>query len=516
MGLWSALTGAATATMEIVSPAYARERLALQRERDLAARETRFLNQAYEQLSDHFGGVDTTDRQRKNTWLKSEINTNTALENELVDLRINADELYRRSPYIAGAIEHRVSNVVGYGLTPEPRLENIPGYDDEQLEVWESELRDLWNEWSQTCGPGGRVSWTQTLKILLREWKRSGDAFVVWSDDGDKETLSLRLSVISASRCETPTGDGWSEKVRLGVELDEQGNVRNYHFRRREPGDRYDDWKFESIPADRVGHLMDEKYPNQRRGLPWCFAIMAEAKDRDDYRNATVFAAKIHACQTMIVRTDSPHKAAEKNPVKMKPGNIMYVGHKDDVQAFNPSQPTSGYPAFDDNALTSMSAGMAYPRGWFTRDRRKASFSSGKLEEIEGGLELVADFQLLNPIVIRPTYRQFVDRAVMSGKTSIPLPVFLSHRRRFYVYDIAPPSRPYIEPHKEVPADILLVQHNLDTNENVTRRRGKNSQDIARKRVRERKFERENDIDTPIHQGKMPEDEPEPVGSENT
>lgn len=513
MGIWSSIGTALFEAAAFVSPAWARSRHALLVEREQSAKTLEVYNRMMDQLSDHFGGVDASNRQRGEMWLRSNLSTNTALEQELVDLRKNADELYRTFPHLTGAINHRVSNVIGRGLMPKSQIGEVPGTNENQRTQWEGEINALFRRWAPRCGPRGRTSWTQTLRIALTEWKRSGDSFIVWSHvPRDGKPIPLQLDVMSARRCDSPHGGPHNPLLRMGVEFDADGDINKYHFRNVEPGDTWDSYQWSDFPADRVGHLLDELWPEQIRGLPWCFSTASDAKDLLTWRRAAMFAAQIHACQTLIVKTRNPAamKKATLNSageVQLTPGNALYFTHEDEISAFNPSQPTTSFSQFSETQLMSIACGLGYPVGWFTRDRRKASFSSGKLEEIDGALQLLADFQILNERAIAPSWEQFVDMAVLSGQVSIPAQLYVQYRHLFQMYLLTPPGRQYIEPLKEVIAAILAKEHNISTLAEIHHRLGSDTGEVLRQRVRETMMEVVGDIVPPTYTGTPAADE---------
>jgi len=529
MSLWQTLSETFKGAFEFAAPGWATARIRYQSEaaelrmqeqsQRLELEQLQRLDELHrkfaDQLSEHWSSTNPDNRQQADMWLKSELSTNTALEQGLKAMRNNADELYRTFPYITGAIDHRTDNVIGQGLKPKSKIGDVPGIDRDQLDLWDAELNALFNRWAPCCGARGRTSWTQTLRMLVREWKRAGDAFLVRSHvPRPDKPIPLQLDVISARRCDSPP-KGDNPRIRMGIELDGSGEVTKYHFSRIEPGDTYDQQKWEFIPAERVSHLLDELWPDQLRGVPWSFAVQGDAKDYDTYRKATMFAAQIHACQTLIVRTANPALAAQASAtggtMEFKPGKVMFVDHKDDVTAFNPTQPTTSFSQFGETQLLGMASGLNYPFGWFVRDRRRSTFSAGKLEEIDGMGPLRSDFQLLKDRVITPIWKELVQLAVLSGQTSIPPALYNAHRPLFEQYLLTPSGRPWIDPQKEVTAEILAIEHNLDTMSASHHRRGLETDEVMKTRSREKACEWDLDIVAPIFRGTLPTDDPDEI-----
>jgi lambda family phage portal protein len=501
------LAGKITAFREWADPTWAARRLEASRR---AEREQRAHEVQLRLIERHFDGADVSDRNRADAWLGSRLSADSFLDADLETLRDHADELYRSFPLITGAIEHRTDNVIGSGLRPKAAIRETAGITADRAEALNKQINELWAQWEPHAGRGGRQTFGEVLRLAHKTWKRQGDSLVIKSVTPHKSRpIPLQLNVIDPWRLSTPPRHVASENIRLGVERDGEGSVVGYHVQNAHPYESVDPSdKWTRYDAEDVCHLYEELWPDQTRGLPWCFSVLNACRDLKDFTEAVVIAAQISACQTYIVSTDNAETLARMSrdsngQQRMAPGQIPYTDLDTKITAFNPSQPQTTYPMFCDTKNGEIAAGLHYPKAWLTRDRSQATFSAGKLEEIEGGVPLRADFQVVKSQLISSVWTDFVRLAVLSGKVDITADEFNENEWVFTRYSCVPAGRPWIDPNKEVKASVEAIQNNLTTLETELARQGKDIDDVIPQRSIENAKQKAADVIPPVPKGSV-------------
>lgn len=474
-------------------PGYAVRRQALRQLATLRERQHDRVMQAY------FPGADETGRLRGDKWMKSRLSPDSALELDLENLREHSRILYRSLGFFTGAIDHRVDNVVGCGLNPRSAIRPVEGLvTKSQADLWNAELDAVYEHWSPLAGRSGRQSFGRLQRLAHRIWKRDGDCLVVFSDVGRaRKPIPLQLDVIVPERLETPPRLAGNKRVRLGVERDAGGDVVRYHVRNAHPDDTLDgDLRYTDYGPERTAHIFEELYGDQTRGLPWGFSIQDDGRDFKDFREATIISAEAAACVMLVIATNNPSllKTGSQNAdgeYEMEPGRIMFTDVADQVTQVTPQQPATTFGMFSEWQLLGMAAGLNTPFGWLVKDRRRATYSAGRLEEIDGKVPLECDHQTLDEALIRPTWHRLVEEAVIVGACSIP-PTLLADRPELVSrYRLTPNGRPWVDPLKEVTAAKIAKEENLDTVTRILSRRGLQLEDTYETRSRERQLEEE-------------------------
>lgn len=484
--------------------------------RVLARKSRELAEQRIAKLASHWDGADDDRIHGADRWMRSRLSPDSALEQDLTDLRERSDELYRGDPYIHGAIEHRTTNVVGRGWRFQSRIEAYPGLvTDAQAKEYRSELEWVYRHWKRRAGFRGSRSLRQVAKLAQRYYRRHGETFVILSDVATKDApIPLDVSIVAPERCETPPGEEGNPLVRLGIERDARGNIVAYHFRRSHPYDTKDvQMTYDRIPARRVRHVFDQMWAGQSRGIPWAQAVTTSVKDRRDYQEATIIAAQVAACATLIIGTSNPLAAARGAATEtnssgqrledLQPGKVLYTDNPDNIQGFSPTQPTTTYPAFLESILLSHAAGLNYPFGWLVRDRRKASYSAGKLEEIEGGMEIAGDQMDHDETWLHDVGELLIRESVILGETSIDMTAYSAESWAFNEHVWLPTPRPWLDPPREISAFAEAKNENMETLANIAARQSMDVEELLKQRQFERDMEREFDIEPPSMKSKV-------------
>lgn len=461
-------------------------------------------------LNGHWEGAGRDDL-RADKWLGSRLSPDDAIDWELSELRLRVDELYRNFGLCNGTIEGRVDNVVGAGIALKARIRETPGkITKAQAEQWNGELDGAFERLEPQIGKSGRVSLTDVQRLVERYWRRDGEAFVVRSAVARPDKpVPLQVDVIDPRRVETPPEFAGDPNVRFGIRTDGRGEILGYYVRSAYPGDsRETRLKYEYFTADRVCHVFEQLWADQTRGVPWFAAVLNEIRDFKDFREAVIIAAQVAACITMIVGTADQEAlaagATNRADEDLQPGRILYRPLADTVHCLTPSQPATTYGMFSEQTHLGLAGGLNWPMGWLTKDRRKASYSAGKLEEIEGGVGIRVDQKKLHEAVDARLWAWFVSECVLLGVVSIPPAAFVRERWLYTRVKPKPPGRPSIDPSREIPALVQAKNENILPLEEIHGRQGLDTDEVFERRAYEREYEEELGIVPPANAPKAP------------
>jgi lambda family phage portal protein len=484
--------------LSVVAPGWAAKRKNHRRADRIRARAAQVLNR-------HFEGSGGDDL-RADKWLKSRLTPDDALEWELDDLRRRSDELYRNFGPCNGAIESRVDNVVGQGIRIKARIKEVPGkITAAQAEAWNAELDAAFERQAPVIGKSGRQTLADVQRLAERCYLRDGEAFVVISDVGRTDKpVPLQIEVIDPRRVETPPEFSGDPMVRFGIRFNEAGEILGYYIRSAIPGDsRERKLKYTWFDASRVRHIFEQLWPDQTRGIPWFSCVLNDVRDFKDFREAVIISAQVAACVTMVIGTTDEQllAAGSSSPEDedLQPGRILFRPMGTEVSTLAPAQPATTFGMFSEYSFLNLSAGLKWPFGWLTKDRRRASYSAGKLEEIEGGIVIRSDQAKLDDQLNSFVWARFVTECVILGVASIDPTSFKAAPWLYTRAKITGPGRPMIDPAREVRALVDAKNENLITLEEIHTKAGLDTDEVLERRAYERWSEGELGVVPPSY-----------------
>lgn len=241
-------------------------------------------------------------------------------------LRIRARDLYTGGGLGRGAPATLVTNVVGWGIRPKPKIDaTVLGMSDEAAEAWQATALREFNLWARTqmCDASRQNTFWELQELAFRSMLMSGDVFALFGQKPNKRNpYSLVLRLIEADRVSTPESRGDSEaqntdgggRIVDGVEIDASGEVTRYHIATYHPlaDETPDQITWEAIDAfgketgmPNVLHLMTIERPEQHRGIPFVSGMIEQVKQLDRYLNAELAASIVAAMLTVFITTDN-------------------------------------------------------------------------------------------------------------------------------------------------------------------------------------------------------------------
>lgn len=300
--------------------------------------------------------------------------TNNEVLSALPSMRSRSRDMAKNSPLYARFIRLMRENIVGDGF----RFKALPAAtmdDPEKIDGDAAKMIEYhWWKWSRNpyyVDSGRRQDLTQFLALVVENWARDGEAFVL-IDDASQNKYGVSLRLLRADAIDETmnfmTKDG--NFVRGGVETNMDGAPIAYYF----DGNRSDGANVYTIngksrvriPARSIIHLYERHDADQVRGLPLGFAALLPLKMLDEYTKAELTAARDEACT--IGAFSCP--AGQEGPAQMTPD--VANGYREKLSA--------GQKLFLPDGWTYNSTTPQHPnRGW-------SDFSVGLQRMISTGL----------------------------------------------------------------------------------------------------------------------------------
>jgi len=444
----------------IVSPHWARNRLAARRQAELLAR--------------HYEAAAAG--RRTSGWSRSGGDPNAVIGGALDLLRLHARDLARNNSWGTKGLEVIANHAVSWGIVPKI----VP--DSAGVRA-RSRARAIWEEWADSphCDYDGRNTFYGLQRLVIQAVARDGEVLirrhVIERDlmNALGLPIPLQLQVLEADHLDTlkhsrPDGGG---VILQGVEFDAQGRRVAYWLFPDHPGSnlvgiRSFGAASERVPADRVHSIYRVDRPGQVRGISWYAPVIVRLKDHDEFEDATLLRQKIAACFAAFV-TDINGEALPlgapdaTDPLvdNIEPGMVKYMPVGTDVKFAIPP-PVSEQAKYSVSVLRGVAAGLGIMYEQLTGDWSGVNFSSGRL----GRQEFLQNlhqwrWNLLIPHFCRPTWRWAMDVAIVSGQLAE------TPRAKW-----TPPPAAMLEPDKEGLAMVRNQRGGLITGPEMLREQG--------------------------------------------
>ncbi len=394
-------------------------------------------------------------------WLPVNTDTENTDKTQRDLIKARARYLEDNSDIAGAAIGGIVRNVVGTGIKPQART----GNDElnKQIEV-------LWQEWTRAdnCDVTGQQTFEEMQALLLRRKIVDGE-ILVKKTVSKKGKFPLKLQVIKSDLFSQYmiTAPKTGNVIRSGVELDDHLKPLAYWIDKKSP-DGFIQYDPDRIPAGEIIHLWTRKHPDQIRGISDLAPIIKRLKDTQDYLDAETIAARIAACFSVFITTSTgtPGTVGRignnrdpegKKLQSIRPGMIKYLAPGEEVQTANPSRGMANARDYISIQERLAGAGLGLSYELMSRDFNKASFSSARQGMLEDRKTFEPMQNYLAAHLCAPIYREWMDLCVMAGLLNIP--DYAQNREKYQQCEWVTPGWAWIDPSKEVQADINALQN---------------------------------------------------------
>lgn len=440
-----------------------------------------------------------------------------------------ARDLDRNNSWAHGVFNSIANNVVGPGMVPEARVMTATGEQNERLN---SRIEDIWKRWADGVDITGRRSIYDLQWLAEREQWITGEILAIRTEAPRSEQsgkVPLRLDIVEAERLwEMTKEEKNGTRIIQGVEYDANSRIAAYWIYPDNPSDwirpRIDPVR---VPSDRVVHLFHERRPNQVRGISPITSSLKTFQALNQYFDFELTRARISSAFVgAITKQGTITFPGTGNTADTLDDDLNDIGYieggmigrlkpGEDIKFGSPSVTSTAFEPFVVTMLRSLAVGLNVSYELLARDFTKTNFSSARQSSLEDWKHWSPRQEKINRVFNGPIWRWFIDSAIAASQLSIPNPDRVG---AFWKST----GRQWVDPQKEVAADIAAIRSGLDSPQSVAARRGKDYATIIQDLEQARKMaERAGvslDIFTsspaPAQEKKPPKNEEEPEEEE--
>ncbi len=423
-----------------------------------------------------------------------------AAEREIIVAR--SMDLAGSDAHAAGILDTFAVTIVGGGLNPHPLLDaTAPDLGADETDALRAAQLAVYRTWSPTADAGGRMTFAALQYLAMRCLLQYGEYLFLLPMLGDDplRPYALAVQAICPLRLKTPLDLAGDANIRDGVEVGPYGQPVAYWIKKAAPGG----WptldtsaNFLRIPA-RVGRRVNVLHgfmandPEQVRGLPFFAPALKLFRDLADYLDAELVSNIVTAAFSLFIETeamDPSFPAAglatfsgaeaqgdgstfERRYQELVPGQIMFgdAGQKPHPIAAN--RPGTTFEPFIKVIEHSISMSLGVPYPVLFKNFDDMTYASYRSAMLEAWRLFRARRTWLAHSFCQPVWRMLMEEAWLRG--DLPVDDYYGREALLAATEWIGPPKGQIEPVKEVQADILSVQHNLKSREEVMLEQGR-------------------------------------------
>lgn len=406
---------------------------------------------------------------------------------ELRLLRNRSREQCRNNPVARRYLGLCDENVLGpCGIKLQAR--NMLG--DKPDEETNENIERAFEEWSEAgiCTADGRHSWREFQGMVLEAIKRDGETLVELLP-GFPNAYGFAVRQIDIDLLDEFYNDGGGDgrnRIAQGVELDVWGREVAFHLWTDHPTALLpsSSRRRVRVPATNLLHLGHPRRPGQVRYEPALTPVLVPLRMLDEYENAELVAARTGAERLgWITGGEGPDPldpTGGSQRMETVKGTVDRLGPGEQFIAWDSAHPVQAFDAFQKAQLRKIAAGLNVSYAALTGDMSQSNYSSTRIAMLAERTNWEIEQMYLAERLCEPVYRLWLRQAVIYQQVRLPGRVkdYLAAEWECRGFD-------YIDPEKDVNADLIEVGAGLTSLTDVAAKKGRDFADVLRKRKAE-------------------------------
>ena len=371
-------------------------------------------------------------------------------------LRIRARDLYAGGGLGRGAPATMVTNVVGWGIRPKPKIDAVYlGMSEDAAEQWQENTLREFNLWAKTtmCDATRQNSFWEMQELAFRSMLVSGDVFALFGmKENKRNPYQTVIRLIEADRVSVPESTGSSEaentdsggRIVDGVEMNREGEITRYHIATYHPlaDETPQEITWTAIDAvsketgqPNVLHLMTVERPEQHRGIPFVSGMIEQVKQLDRYMDGELAASLVAAMLTVFITNEGTNddsydsindSIAEEDKVTDDPmrielgnGNVYELPPGKHVDHVGVNRTPSAFESFVSQLVTMIGSSMEIPYEVLVH-RYDHNYTASRSAMLDFWKVVTRYRQHFTQRFNQPIYEQWLAEAVALGRVEAP------------------------------------------------------------------------------------------------
>lgn len=421
----------------------------------------------------------------ESNWTTVPTGANWELRLSLRTLRARARQMARDNSHFKKFLTMARTNIIGpKGIQLQVRAMMPDGSLNTKLN---KQIEDAFWEWGfkENCTVSGKLDFLAAQNLFVTQLARDGEVLIQKIRSADNP-FSFALKFIDVSYLDETFDDELNNgnRVIMSVEVDNNDRpvafwlttpAAEYNYQRRQLKHRV------RVPADEIIHaflITDDE--TQARGVTWFHTALIDAKHLGGYKEGVITSARAAAASFgMLMEQESDENEftgeeddeGRERPIEIDASplsmNIVPKGYT--FEQFDPKQPTQNHPAFYKSILMDLAVGLDVFYFSLSGDMEAVNYSSARVglneeRDIWKGLQA---FTITS--FCREVYHDWSRSAWMAGRLKLTAKDFMQIQNPMW----RPRGWAYVDPQKEITANVTALENNLTTFTDVLAEQGR-------------------------------------------
>ena len=440
------------------------------------------------------------------TWIprQTQLKSQQAYERDVAIARV--EDLYCNDGVAKSGVNAIATNVIGCGLTPQSMIPASElGISPEEAQEVQNRMEWLFSEWSAQAHYRGQLHFEDLQIIGLRSLVRNGEMLhlpVMEERPGCR--FALRIQDVRPARLRTPWDRQFDPLIHDGIEVSPTGVPEAYWIASPPPSAAplsdlmFTSAHFRRIPA-KIGHrpgIFHIFRPDGEeccRGTSSLAAALKFFRHLNDSIDYELFGQVIAASFPVFIGLENgtqylPGYVQEEKDQEERhyyqditPGGIMYGNPGEKPEILESKRPGSNFLNFCDLVMHILASSLEIPYEVLTRDFSRTTYSSARaaLLEVWRVYEVYRSF--FRRHYCQPVWEMVQEEAYLRGYLTLPkgAPDFYEARQFWCNTRWIGPARGYIDPVKEISANISAIDNGLMSRSEAIAERGGDFDEIT-------------------------------------
>ena len=439
-------------------------------------------------------------------WQTSTTSADQEIQSSLTRLRNRSRDLANNDSYIARYLKLLQNNVIGPdGIRVASKARNENGDLDLQ---GNAEVEEAFKEWTElgSCTVNGHQSFLDVQKLFVSSLARDGEVLIRHVRSKDNR-FGYQIQVIEPDLLDetySVTNGDTKNQIKMGVEVNKFDKPVAYYLLKAHPGGSpsvtYNPKQYIRVPSNDLIHAYMIDRAQQTRGIPWTSSVLARAKMLDALEESAVVNARVGASKMGFIVSPSGDEyvgeEVEDNYTQIMdatPGSMEQLPAGSEFKEWKPDYPNMTFDPFQKAILRGIASGLNVSYVSLSNNLEGVNYSSirqGVMEERDA-YKAVQKFVIQH--MVRPIYLKWLMYAMSTKQISIPITKFDKFANSV---TFIPRSFQWIDPMKEMQANIIGLQNGQVTMSDVQSSMGRDPEELFEELSREKALADQYNIET--------------------